>query len=36
LARDLGLGSGARLRTEAPQVDVLEEELAVFGVLPPA
>jgi hypothetical protein len=25
LARDLGLGSGARLRTEAPQVDVLEE-----------
>jgi hypothetical protein len=36
-ARDLGLGSGARLRTEAPRVDRLEEELAVFGrVLPPA
>jgi phage terminase small subunit len=36
LARDLGLGAGPRLRTEAPQVDVPEEELAVFGVLPPA
>jgi phage terminase small subunit len=31
LARDLGLGSGARLRTDVPQVDRLEQELAVFG-----
>jgi hypothetical protein len=33
---DLGLGRGAQLRTEVPKVDGLEEELAVFGVLPPA
>jgi Phage terminase, small subunit len=36
LARDLGLGSGARLRTDVPQVDRLEQELAVFGYkMPP-